>query len=151
MLFGIFARFGNKICSLADIRVSVGGRAGKRDAVVLFDTGADRSYVRQDLVDVIAPDWVEKKSLAYAAFGSDKVTTPIDRDVYNLSLQGEGGPIDLKATCIPTICAPVSQPPIPSEILSRLSNRMVSVPAGEKVKIDILIGLDAYWKIWEKR
>ena len=132
---------------LQTIKVSVGGRAGKRDAVILFDTGADRSYVSQDLVDQIKPDWVGKKSLAYAAFGSENVTTPTDRDMYNLSLQGEGEPINLKVTSVKAICAPVSQPNVPSEILSKFSNHFVSVPAGEKVRIDILIGLDAYWNI----
>ena len=61
-------------------------------------------------------------------------------------LQGGGNKVKLNATCIPQICPAVYQPPIPNHILADMPD-LVTVPVGEKVQIDILIGLDCYWRV----
>ena len=133
---------------LQTLTVSVWGKRGRVQAVVLFDTGADKSYVSQELVDRVGPEWLESESLRYSSFGTDSVTSTEERDVYSMLLEGDGGKMNVKATCIPKICAPVSQPKVPTSILPSLPGCM-SIPAGEKIKIDLLIGLDQYWKIMQ--
>ena len=135
---------------LQTAQVSVKGQSGAAEAVVLFDTGSDKSYVSSRLVDQIGPEWVESHDLAYAAFGSDHVSNVEHRNVYNVHLQGrDGNAVPLKATEIPTICVPLCCPSVPQSVLSALGNgiKLVDVPEGKEVQVDILIGLDAYWKL----
>ena len=60
--------------ALQTLYVSVGGKKGEVKAVVLFDTGSDRSYVSQRVIDQIGGEWIENKPLAFATFGSEKVS-----------------------------------------------------------------------------
>ena len=115
--------------------------------MVLFDTGSDRTYVSQDLVDRVNPEWVESKFLSCASFGAKKPAKAEKREVYNLLLQGEDGAISVNATCVPNICAPLSQPSVPTHLLKKIpTSNLVSVQAGQNLKVDILIGMDVYWK-----
>ena len=136
--------------ALQTLYVSVGGKKGEVKAVVLFDTGSDRSYVSQRVIDQIGGEWIENKPLAFATFGSEKVSNEKTRGVYRFTLQGKGKKkVVMNATAIPTLCAPICQPCIPDHLLVPLDNdtELVSIPEGGKVKVDILIGLDAYWGI----
>ena len=134
---------------LQTIKVPVRGKGRQVEAVVLFDTGSDKSYISKELVDKIAPEWVESKNLSFASFGTNLPSPPENRNVYNVMLQGQGENeiVGLKATCIPTICAPLSQPKVPTHLLKKLDGRQISLLSGAQVKVDILIGLDSYWKI----
>ena len=61
----------NSVCGktshvfLQTARVSVHGKCGVADAIILFDTGSDRTYISRDLVDRIGPEWVGSQNLAY--------------------------------------------------------------------------------------
>ena len=131
---------------LQTIEVSVRGRGGRSKAVILFDTGSNRSYITEELVGKIKPDWVENCVLSYASFGSVSNSKPTQREIYDVLLEGMNSKIPINVTCLPLICAPVSQPAIPDAILSQIPNA-VRVPTGSRVKIDMLIGLDVYWKL----
>lgn len=52
----------------------------------------------------------------------------------------------VNATCIPAICVPVKQPPVPSYLLSDFPD-VVSVSPGGLIQIDLLIRTDYYWKV----
>ena len=131
------------------VQVTARGRGGMTEAVILFDTGSDRSYISKDLVDRVGPEWLGSEALAYAAFGTDATSSVKEGNVYNVQLQGNGSEISLQATEIPTICVPLCQPSIPRSVLTSLGGNLgfVSVPEGQKVKVDILVGLDVYWKL----
>ena len=131
---------------LQTLQISVKGKEGMIKANVLFDMGSDRTYVSQRVVDKVKPQWVESKPIAFASFGAETLSHSVERDVYTLLLQGGGNQVELNATCIPQICAPVYQPPIPNHILTDMPD-LVTVPVGEKVQIDILVGLDFYWRV----
>ena len=133
---------------LQTLEVTVGGRRGKKKAVVLFDTGSNNSYITQSLVDQIKPDWVHDCVLAYSSFGSITTSKPTQRNVFNVDLHGYTEEISVNVVSVPTICAPVAQAPIPQSFINKLPNpNSVSVPAGDEVQIDLLIGLDMYWKV----
>ena len=46
-------------------RVQVLGPNGLVHANVLFDTGSDRTYISQRLVNKVRPEWVTSESVAY--------------------------------------------------------------------------------------
>ena len=134
---------------LQTIKVSVSGRSGKcRNILALFDSGSDRTYVSQNLVDSVDPEWVESNMLSCAAFGEENKPVAKKREVYNLLLKGEEGAYTLNATCVPTICTPLSRPSVPPALLKMLpTSQLISPPAGHDLKIDVLIGMDSYWKL----
>ena len=104
----------------------------------------------RDLVDRIGPEWVGSQNLAYAVFGGNHISNAEQRNVYSISLQGSrGDAVSLVATGIPTICAPMFRPAVPDSVLRSFGKyfEFVDVPMGQEIKVDILVGLDAYWKL----
>ena len=53
-------------------RVTVRGCRGITEATVMFDMGSDRSFVSDELVKKIQPQWVDSEPVAFASFGSGK-------------------------------------------------------------------------------
>lgn len=92
---------------LQTVKVPVKGKHKTVDAIVLFDLGSNRTYVTQDFVDKVAPEFVEKKTLVYSSFGSSSVSPCENASVYNLCLQGKTNTY-VNATCINIICTPLS-------------------------------------------
>ena len=70
---------------LQTARESVHGKCGVADAIILFDTGSDKTYTSRDLVDRIGPEWVGSQNLAYAVFGGNHIS-----NAYSVRLQGSG-------------------------------------------------------------
>ena len=135
---------------LQTVRVMVQGRAGVSNAVILFDTGSDRTYISETLVRKIGPEWVGTHDLSYAAFGSGKPSRTELRNVYNVSLQGPTGNTEnVVATEIPVICAPMYRPAVPQSVLASLGQgvEFVDLCEGQEIQVDILVGLDAYWRL----
>ena len=135
---------------LQTIKISVRGDQGRKaEIIALFDTGSDRTYISQEAIERVGAKRVNQISLAYASFGSDTVSRTEDRNVHAVKVSGieGGGEMEIQATAIPIICAPVTQPSVPTKLLSGVHGRnLVSVKSGKKIKIDLLIGLDHYWK-----
>ena len=65
----------------------------------------------------------------------------------NLKCAGDSY-VSLFATEIPTICAPVYRPDIPLHVLQSFEGLSIEADCsdGGEVQVDVLIGLDAYWK-----
>ena len=100
------------------IRVPAEGQTGVSPAVVLFDTGSDKTYVSSSLVKRIDPEWVGSQNMAFAAFGSGKSSRIEQRNIYRVSLQGpEGKGGNIIAAEIPIICAPLTRPVVPQHVL----------------------------------
>ena len=73
---------------LQTARVSVHGKCGMADAIILFDTGSDMTYIPRDR---IGPEWVGSQNLAYAVFGGNHISNAEQRNVYSVILQGSRG------------------------------------------------------------
>ena len=88
-------------------RVKVRGCRGATEVTVMVDTGADRSYFTNDLVNALAPRWIDREPVTFASFGSGKPSKTKLRDKYSVSLQDANG-MDhtLFATAVDVICAP---------------------------------------------
>ena len=135
---------------LQTARVSVHVKCGVADAIILFETGSDKTYISRDLVDRIGPEWVGSQNLAYAVFGGNHISNAEQRNIYSASLQGSrGDAVSLVATEIPTICAPMFRSAVPDSVLGFFGKdiEFVDVPMGQEIKVDILVGLDSYWKL----
>lgn len=131
-------------------RVKICGKQGKFDAVVLFDTGSDKTYISKRVIDKINLEWVTSESVAYSAFGSASTSKAELRNIYNVPLQGSNGRIEtVLAMEIPVICSPLFCPSIPQVVLDSFGEDIdvVDVCAGQEVHIDVLIGLDFYWRL----
>ena len=116
--------------------------------MVLFDTGSDRSYISQSLVNKLDAEWVGGQHVAYAAFGSKKPSKAELRNVFQVHLKNNDGNFQsLFVTEVPVICAPVYNPEVPRHVLQSLGDfSWADNEVGQTVSVDILIGLDAYWK-----
>ena len=134
---------------LQTARVKVAGERGSTDAVVLFDTGSDRSYVSSKLVSQVGPQWAGSQMVAYAAFGSKSAGQGKMRNMFQLQLETtNGSPVNVITTEVPVICAPMYQPEVSAELLSEFGDLVFTDNYdGGDVTVDILIGLDSYWKL----
>ena len=132
---------------LQTAKIKIVGNSGVTEAVVLFDTGSDKTYISEKLVNKINPEWLCSESVAYSAFGSSAPSRSEVRNVYNVNLDCNNGVLkSIVATEIPVICTPLFCPFVPQDVFAGLDG-MVSVCAGKEVAVDMLIGLDNYWKL----
>ena len=134
---------------LQSVRVKVHGVGGVVDATVLFDTGSDRSYITTDLVRKVGPEWLDAQPMSYAAFGTGKPSVSELRNIYNVILESsQGSGHSLYCTEVPVICAPIYRPEVPSDLMSAFGELQFAdvYGTGQELKVDILIGLDSYWK-----
>ena len=130
-------------------RVTVHGSQGVTEATVMFDTGSDRSYVTQNLVNRVKPKWVDSEPVAFASFGSGKPSKTDLRHIFSVNLQeNHGTDQPLLATAVDVICAPLSRPSLGHDILNSFGDISFAdhYETGSVVKIDILIGMDSYWR-----
>ena len=130
-------------------RVTVHGSQGVTEATVMFDTGSDRSYVTQDLVSRVKPKWVDSEPVAFASFGSGKPSKTDLRHIFSVNLQDNHGTDQpLLATAVDVICAPLSRPSLGHDILNSFGDISFAdhYETGSVVKIDLLIGMDSYWR-----
>ena len=135
---------------LQTARIQVQGKRGMSEATVLFDTGSDKTYISESLVAKVGPEWICSQNMSYAAFGSAKASSATFRNVYNVLLQGREGQMEkIVATEVPVICAPLFRPSIPENILQSFGEGIdfEDVGEGDKVQVDLLVGLDNYWRL----
>ena len=130
--------------------VTASGCTGKSGIfTVLFDTGSDRSYVSSRLVKRVEPEWVGTQQISYSAFGTDHGGKSELRNLFHVNLKcADDSYVSLFATEIPTICAPVYRPDIPLHVLQSFEGLSIEADCsdGGEVQVDVLIGLDSYWK-----
>ena len=130
--------------------VTASGCTGKSGiCTLLFDTGSDRSYVSSRLVKRVEPEWVGTQQISYSAFGTDHGGKSELRNLFHVNLKcADDSYVSLFATEIPTICAPVYRPDIPLHVLQSFEQLSIEADCsdGGEVQVDVLIGLDSYWK-----
>ena len=133
------------------LEIEVQGLEGKVRANVLFDGGSDRSYIAKDLVKRIRPELMKSEFVSYCAFGGDKPKSEGLRNIYSMEMRGLGKETECAlviATEVSTVCVPLHRSKVPDIILESLGQVKITerYDQDKKIKIDILIGLDQYWK-----
>ena len=120
-----------------------------KSAVMLLDTGADRSYVSSELVCACQPMKLGKELISYASFGGEHTSKSEMRSMLNLEISDlKGNSHFLQAAEIPSICAPLNRTQIPATVLERFKGLKFADNYGSNnhFKVDILVGLNAYWR-----
>lgn len=139
---------------LQSARVTVRGTKGVAKATVVFDTGSDRTYVRSNLVNKVGFEKCKTEPVSFAAFGSSKPSEALSRNIFHCILQDVNqSDHSLLATEVNTICAPLFRPAIPSAVLESLGQVEFGqeYESPEELDVDILVGLDAYWRFVDPR
>ena len=143
----------DKCVVLPSASVLVQGVGGPVHATLLFDTGSDRTYVSEALMRRVGmgAKWLGTESVTYAAFGGGR--SSCDRNVWEMWVCGanlshpEG--CSVTAVQVPVICSPLQRPQISREALVTFTGVELadSYDADRVMSVDILVGLDQYWKL----
>ncbi len=115
--------------------------------VILLDSAADRSYITTSMVEQLKPKFVGKEDTSFCNFGNTMPSRTVNRNVYELCFEHVDGAMEkVWLTEIDQICGTNR---FLSGFEANACNLKWSCPfdRGQKVKIDILIGLDYYWRI----
>ena len=136
-------------CLLKTAIAMVGSEQFKAEANILFDEGAQRSFIRQNLVRQLQIKPTREENVCLSAFGA---TTPAVRqlDVVTLTLMTDTNErLTLEALVVPEIATPF-QNHLPSIVpnLQYLKGLKLAHPvtANEQFDISLLIGVDYYWQ-----
>lgn len=139
---------------LPTAKVTVQGHRGSVTATLLFDSGSDRSYVSSSLVRKVAPELLGLQRVRYAAFGGGQ-SGEGEREVFQLQVSGanlsDPSTHRIAAVEVPVICAPLSRPSVSAETLQQFKGLELADQhsVDEKLSIDILVGLDSFWRLME--
>ena len=116
---------------------------------ILFDTGSNKCYISGEFVSRINPPKQGCENLSYVAFGSKTTGPPSLKNIFSVTLRASHFDLDILTTEIPTICSPLVCPEISKHELNMFKNIDFSKCGimNQRVKIDILIGMDFYWSL----
>ena len=141
---------GDSICLLKTAVTEVVSDKVRAVANILFDEGAQRSFISQQLANTLNLTPLRQESITLAPFGSDSMT-PQDLSVALINIVAKTGElIPLSVLVVPRIAAPlqtVSHAKLTS--LPYLHGLTLAHPiTGDKhFEISLLIGVDHYWKL----
>ncbi|XP_068232198.1 uncharacterized protein [Palaemon carinicauda] len=132
-------------------KVQVSGSDGTVfTAQVMFDNGADKSYISSKFVKKCKPQWITSAPMPYSSFGGHSSGKNEHRNVYELKLwDSDKKVVRIIAAEIPRICQPLVRPIVPDSVLNSFSHVVLAddYHQDSPIEIDILIGLDFYWTL----
>ncbi|XP_068215832.1 uncharacterized protein [Palaemon carinicauda] len=140
---------GGNCAILQTAKVQVRGSDGTVvTAQVMFDNGADRSYISSKFVKKCKPQWITSAPMPYSSYGGHSSGKNEHRNVYELKLwDSDKKVVRITAAEIPRICQPLVRPIVPDSVLNSFSHVVLAddYHHDSPIEIDILIGLDFYW------
>lgn len=133
--------------------VKVESRCGTPvQATLIFDSGADRSFVTRDLMKKVKGNFIGSLELTCASFGGTKKTDMCN--MYDISVSAARMPLSpaekLTVVEVESISAPLRRPPVPADLLQPFNHLQLATehsPSNDVMKVDIVIGQDQYWKL----
>lgn len=136
---------------LQTARVFIQGQNGVVEATVCFDSGADRSYISSRLVKQAGLKWVSSECTRYACFGGSQSASQ-DRNVFKVTARNRLCPsqqVTFSAVEVPVICQPMYRQSVPLDVIHGFGDKNWAddYSLNRKVSIDLLVGLDMYWKL----
>ena len=117
---------------------------------VMFDSGADRSFVTKTCADKLGLRNMGKKSLTYCCFAEEgTVRKEKLRDIFEMKVNKD----TVKLIGMNVICCSMYRSRVPHDILDAFTGIPFEEDYGKgrPVKIDILIGLDNYWALMNNK
>ena len=120
--------------------------------MILFDEGATKSFIKQDVVDKLNLRSVRKETINLAVFGN-KSPSSQDFNIVKLNIKTQAGNyIQITAVVVPQISTPIRNMPVRDiNKFQHLRNiKLAHPPTDDKTSdITVLIGADYYWDIVE--
>ena len=121
-------------------------------AMLVFDTGANRSYISRSMAHKLKPAIVGHEWVSYAAFGGESASRSMLSSIHRVELSDLGGGshyLDLPE--VPQICPPLTRSKIPAAALEVFSHLPLADDYGSSTAftVDILIGADWYFHFVE--
>ncbi|XP_066956301.1 uncharacterized protein [Macrobrachium rosenbergii] len=144
------ARGIKQCCVLQTAKIKVVGYQGIISATVMFDTGSDRSYISKDFVKRVRPKWLTSEYLSFSAFGGGKASKADLCSIYEvMSLGANNHKYSFKVAEINVICPPLCRTKVDPKCLEPFAHLNLADEHGSnrKIQVDMLIGLDLYWKL----
>ena len=139
----------NSMCLLKTAVAIVKVNNNKVIANILFDEGAQRSFITQTLADQLRSTSYGKETLCISSFGGE-TTSKSQIDIVRVVLETILGDVNISALVVPTIAAPLHNF-VNSDVrkLPHLQGLKLAHPVGtpEKFDISLLIGADHYWQV----
>ncbi|XP_065191904.1 uncharacterized protein LOC135822994 [Sycon ciliatum] len=136
--------------AVVDVVSKSSGTPTTLSARILFDSGSCRSYVTQALQAKANLSVLGQDHIALSTFGSaSRNTSQYPRVEVNLKLKN-GSILPLSANVIPQITSPIWRVPLDTNRHPSLNTLPLAEPltsSNDRLCIDILIGLDHYYKI----
>lgn len=130
-------------------RVKVKGADGWFVATLMFDSGSDKSYVSQSLVQKVRPRWLRMTEVSFSTFGGRSHGSR--SKVFSMALRGEHSStnVDIELTEVPVICLPLAKPVVDSKLLEEFEQLELAYDfsSSDGLNIDILIGQDLFWSL----
>ena len=117
-------------------------------ANVLFDTGADKSYVTSNFSKKIKAKTIGSEFLSVTSFGGGKSTKKLTK-IVSLNLVGLNQvKHGMQAFVTPSICKDIVRPVVPVSVLNDFSHLQLAESYDSNCfDVDILIGIDHYWNL----
>ncbi|XP_068247720.1 uncharacterized protein [Palaemon carinicauda] len=142
---------GGNCAILQTAKVQVSGSDGTVvTAQVMFDNGAERSYISSKFVKKCKPQWITSAPMPYFSFGGHNSGKNEHKNVYELKLwDSDKKVVRIIAAEIPRICQPLVRPIVPDSVLNSFPHVVLAddYHHDSPIEIDILIGLDFYWTL----
>lgn len=118
---------------------------------IVFDSGSQRSYLREQVAEGLALTSEDEKSLTIMTFGSKREQTRVCNLVRLGLITKDETSKQLTLFTIPTICEPIAGQPI--SICCNDFDHLAGMDLAdysdgdESLEVDILIGSDQYWEL----
>ena len=130
-------------------------RAGNtsRDANILLDEGAQRSFITTKLADELGAKPISKENIAMSAFGSTEHThRRLDVTMVDI-ITDNGDRIPLQVLVVPQIATPLESKHYTDIVnMPHLKGLKLAHPvSGGNFEINLLVGADYYWDIVQNK
>ena len=142
----------NHVCLLKTAIATVTTTDSEAEANILFDEGSQRSFLTQDLANLLSLQSCKKEDICLSSFGAKRpLSKRMEVALINIKTQ-TGGLIPISVLIVPTIATPLK-----STTKSGITQLpyLKGLPLAHPVttdgdfKISLLIGADYYWDIVE--
>ena len=141
----------NNTCLLKTAIAKVHAGSHYCKAQILFDEGAQRSFMTQQLAQDLNIRSCQRQRIVISAFGGEAV--PKELQVTSISLQTNNGTeVPLSVLIVPKIAAPLQNlVPIPDNHFPHLQGLPLAHPvrSGDNFEITLFIRADFNWKIFQ--
>ena len=142
---GLITKANNTIL-LQTISVPLTTKSGEvEDFNILLDSGSDRSFILNSVLDKLKTRHIAVEKLTYGSFSNSNVTQSGPRNLHEVNLSSS---VQVQCLGVKTISSKIFKPKLSSDVIQELTQLNVSyLNACEGIEIHMLIGLNHYWDI----